>query len=62
MVFSDSSSIIECLQEGDRPFATELESIMNSCFIQYQAALQEIVNVAQEVNALSKKFLVLSQI
>ena len=36
--------------------------IMNSCFIQYNAPLVEIVNVAQEVNALSKKHFVFSQL
>ena len=35
---------------------------MNSCFIQYYAPLVENVNVAQEVNALSKKFFVFSQL
>ena len=34
---------------------------MNSCFIQYNAPLVENVNVAQEVNALSKKLFVFSQ-
>ena len=35
---------------------------MNSCLIQYQAVLQKNVNEAQEVNELSRKFFVLSQI
>ena len=36
---------------------------MNSCFIQYNAPLAENVNVAQELNALSKKlFFVFSQL
>ena len=34
---------------------------MNSCFIEYNAPLVENVNVAQEVNAFSKKFFVFSQ-
>ena len=36
--------------------------IMNSCFIQYNAPLVENVNIAQEVNAFSKKFFVISQL
>ena len=35
---------------------------MNSCFIQYNAPLVENVNVAQEVNARSKKFFLFSQL
>ena len=35
---------------------------MNSWFIQYNASLVEIVNVAQEVNTLGKKLLVFSQL
>ena len=35
---------------------------MNSCFIQYNAPLVEIVNVAQELNALSKNLFVFSQL
>ena len=46
----------------ERPFATEFESIMNSCFIQYNASLVENVNVAQELNALSKKLFVFSEL
>ena len=34
----------------------------DSCFIQYNAPLVENVNVAQEVNALSKKFILFSQL
>ena len=40
----------------------ECGSIMNSCFIQYNASLVENVNVAQEVNAFSQKFFDFSQI
>ena len=50
------------MRGGERLFATEFESIMNSCFIQYNEALKENVNVAQEINALSKKLFVFSQI
>ena len=46
--------------ERERPFATEFESIMNSCFNQYNVSLVKNVNVAQVVNALSKKFFVFS--
>ena len=35
---------------------------MNSCFIQYNSPLVVNVNVAQEVNALSKNLFVLSQL
>ena len=38
----------------------EFVLFMNCCSIQYNAALEEIVNVAQEVNALCKNFLVFS--
>ena len=61
-VLLDSSSSGKCLQEGKRHLATEFESIMNSCFIQYNAALRENVNIAQEVNTLSRNFFVFSQI
>ena len=47
---------------GEHPFLTEFVLIMNSCFIQYNAPLVENVNVAQEVNALSKKLFVFSQL
>ena len=56
-----SSSIGKRLQDGERPFAAKFESIMNSCFVKYNAGLKENVNVAQEVNALSKKLFVFSQ-
>ena len=58
----DSSSIGKCLQERERPFSTEFESVMNSCFIQYNAAHEENRNVAQEVNALSERIFVSSQV
>ena len=48
--------------EREHPSLLELVSIMNSCFIQYNASLVEYVKVAQEVNALSKKFFVFSQL
>ena len=35
--------------------------ILNSCFIQYNGPLVENVNLAQEVNALSKKLFVFNQ-
>ena len=47
--------------EREHPFLTEFVLIMNSCFIQYNAPLVENVNVAQKVNALSKKHFVFSQ-
>ena len=62
MLVLDSSSIGKGLQERERPFATESESIMNSCLIQYNAASKENFNVAQDVNAFSKKFFVISQL
>ena len=46
----------------EHPFLTEFVLIMNSCVIQYNAPLVEIVNAAQEVNALSKKLFVFSQL
>ena len=48
--------------EREHPFLTEFVLIMNSCFIQYNAPLVENVNVAQEVNALSKKLFVFRQL
>ena len=48
--------------ERENPFLTEFVLIMNSCLIQYNAPLVENINVAQEVNALSKKLFVFSQL
>ena len=36
--------------------------IMNSCFIQYKAPLVENVNLAEELNAFSKKLFVFGQL
>ena len=48
--------------ERQHPFLTEVVLIINSCFIQYNARLVENVKKAQEVNALSKKLFVFSQL
>ena len=48
--------------EREDPFLTEFVLFMNSCFVQYNAPLVENVNVAQEVNALSKKLFVFNQL
>ena len=48
--------------EKDQSFLTDFVLIMNRCFIQYNAPLVENVNVAQEVNALSKKLFIFSQL
>ena len=48
--------------ERKHPFLTEFVLIISSCFIQYNAPLVENANVAQEVNALSKKVFVFSQL
>ena len=57
-------SILDGMEELNgrkHPFLTEFVLIMNSCF-QYNAPLVENTNVAQEVNALSKKLFVFSQL
>ena len=46
----------------EHPFLPKFVLILNSCFIQCNAPLVENVNVAQEVNALSKKLFVFSQL
>ena len=61
MIFLIPGTIGKRQLEKEHPFLTEFVLIMNSCFIQGNAPLVENVNVAQEVNALSKKLFVLSQ-
>ena len=62
MSFLITGTIGKPLLEKKHPFLSEFVLIMNSCFIQYNASLVENVNVAQEVNVLSKKLFVFSQL
>ena len=61
LTFLIPGTIGKHLFEEEHPYLTEFVLIMNTCFIQYNAALVENVDVAQEVNALSQKFFVLGQ-
>ena len=62
MTFLTPDTIGKRYLEREHPFATDFESVMNSCFIQYNATFVENVNVAQDVNTLSKKLFVFSQL
>ena len=41
-------TIGRCSLEREHPFLTELDLIMNSCFVQYNASLLDYVKVAQK--------------
>ena len=62
MTFLIPGTIGKRFLERKHPFLTEFVSILNSCFIQYNGPLVENVNVAQEVNAVSKKLFAFGQL
>ena len=60
MTISILGTIGKCSLGRDYPFLTKFLLFMNSCFIQYNAPLEKYVNVAQKINSLCQKRLVLS--
>ena len=62
MTFLIPGTIEKRQLERRHPIWTKFVLIMNSCFIQYNASLVENFKKAREVNALSTKFFVFSQV
>ena len=55
MTISIPGTIEKCSLEREHPFLTEFVSTMNSCFIQYNAAFVEYVNLAHEIDSFCQK-------
>ena len=49
------------LMRKKHPFLTEFVLIMNSCFVQYDAPLEEDIKVAQKKNSFCQQWLVFYQ-